>query len=1440
MWLKQPERQHKFIIPSVFDALYTFSAAVYIYPVFIVYVGNVSVGTAEGCVGDSRMERDWVIFVYGDQHQHVINHKLVRLICLSDILCVEALHSWISSAPEYLAVWAGRAMLWAFSKLFFEKSSAFVVLRLSPDPSFCFTKNKSMALEEARELLEEQQPGSLLLLMVFINDSISNFFSAFGADCMDSFKGERSVSMDFCESFGEQAFILHLKGDEFVVASQDSSYAAVLRWLREMAHCIGEYENRTDEHPASTQRSREHEVMEEDETESDTLLGFDKLMRILDEVDRLKKPLAEVDMLTDIDVTPVHNRLSKPWPSRQWNGKLLRLVCAAVSTKLPDLQQSVAAFIDGLFTVEFPQQVFFNGICPAVRSSSFWDWDMVYSLCDLLQLLQIAIPFNPHGLAILVENVEWFMERLPDRFWMEAPEEARNEINALAKSFHVRLLRQRRISIRMFQESISRQRVSVEEEYRPAWEVCDEMEPPGDFRMLPVQLMRNDIIRPVRPYIRRNKDSGGFNDMEEYLDIQFRLLREDFVCPMRDGIAVWKQHACDDTFLLQFRDAYEQLDLLIIEGVRIEGVQLKRSSGEILRYAKFQPTADVLDRSSKKLKFGQMIALSSDNFKEEALFATIVERPDDQLLEGRIGLSFTAESESHVSKAKIYTIVESNAYFEMYQHVFEVIKHFNSDMPVPFARYLVNAETNVKLPAYLERPLPTDTTVDSEHVNGPTELSVMGTKYPIKRLMYTLDGDKLGIDGYQRNALISALTSELAIVQGPPGTGKTFIGRLIVRVLFENMNLWNPARAYPVLVVCYTNHALDQFLEGLLNDFEEAGVSNDYPSIPEEAFSEWLTMGPSADEERSARRELPIDDDITKDEYIVKSLSQTQLLDGVRRELEEGKMQWDVEESIPIVNHSFSKTNGGTRGEGDVAADEMAEQMTWKQIEETLLQSEVDNGDYYHMGLWDLDENERASRAASVTIFPPRPVHGQSSQKVRYDPGIVARLNARKEDILKVVALSAPEAESIKDIGTLHRDRRWMLYAFWIEQLKQLVEKELASLILKYQKHMVVVKAAFEKLDEIVLRRALVIGATTTGAAKSRSLLRRLGCRVVIVEEAAEVLEAHVLASIPDQCEHAILIGDHQQLKPNPAVHLLAKEYKLEISMFERLIKNNFPHSSLVYQHRMAPCISAPLMPHFYPSLEDAENVKVYPRVKGCVNSIFFMSHREPETATVSSSHCNEFEGDFAVELASYLCKQGYLCDQITVLCTYSAQTAYVRALVQTRFGPLDGPRVDTVDNYQGEENDIVILCLVRSCPSATIGFLAESNRICVALSRAKIGFYMIGNIDFLAYRSHLWSKIGRSLQENNCLGETFSIICTIHGTVQVKAVSNAKEFKLKSPNGGCGLACGVQLNCGHLCQRSCHAIDVGGAEVQANIMLKLVQSISAEFVTFSRAVNAA
>jgi len=75
--------------------------------------------------------------------------------------------------------------------------------------------------------------------------------------------------------------------------------------------------------------------------------------------------------------------------------------------------------------------------------------------------------------------------------------------------------------------------------------------------------------------------------------------------------------------------------------------------------------------------------------------------------------------------------------------------------------------------------------------------------------------------------------------------------------------------------------------------------------------------------------------------------------------------------------------------------------------------------------------------------------------------------------------------------------------------------------------------------------------------------------------------------------------------------------------------------------------------------------------------------------------------------------------------------------------------RLCAVDNYQGEENDIILLSLVRSsCSSGQlkaaggIGFVRDENRICVALSRAKIALFAVGNFRHLARNSELWSKM--------------------------------------------------------------------------------------------------
>lgn len=78
---------------------------------------------------------------------------------------------------------------------------------------------------------------------------------------------------------------------------------------------------------------------------------------------------------------------------------------------------------------------------------------------------------------------------------------------------------------------------------------------------------------------------------------------------------------------------------------------------------------------------------------------------------------------------------------------------------------------------------------------------------------------------------------------------------------------------------------------------------------------------------------------------------------------------------------------------------------------------------------------------------------------------------------------------------------------------------------------------------------------------------------------------------------------------------------------------------------------------------------------------------------------------------------------------------------------------ISVVDEYQGEENEIIVLSLVRSNAEGIIGFLRAENRVCVALSRAKKGFYMIGNMEILSRNSPLWRKVKESLQKLNCIG---------------------------------------------------------------------------------------
>lgn len=92
-------------------------------------------------------------------------------------------------------------------------------------------------------------------------------------------------------------------------------------------------------------------------------------------------------------------------------------------------------------------------------------------------------------------------------------------------------------------------------------------------------------------------------------------------------------------------------------------------------------------------------------------------------------------------------------------------------------------------------------------------------------------------------------------------------------------------------------------------------------------------------------------------------------------------------------------------------------------------------------------------------------------------------------------------------------------------------------------------------------------------------------------------------------------------------------------------------------------------------------------------------------------------------------------------------------------------------------------------------------------LSRAKKGFYCIGNFDLLSAHSDIWRKIVTDLRANGRICSNLQLVCQIHHTeVRVKLAS---DFKKKVPNGGCQRECNVRLECGHTCKQLCHPDDV-------------------------------
>ncbi|XP_077125738.1 NFX1-type zinc finger-containing protein 1-like isoform X2 [Ranitomeya variabilis] len=995
-----------------------------------------------------------------------------------------------------------------------------------------------------------------------------------------------------------------------------------------------------------------------------------------------------------------------------------------------------------------------------------------------------------------------------------------------------------------------------------------------DFRGVSVFPTHDDICMKGNPRLAPNIIDGSYPDVTSYLNTHFSLLREDFIGPLRDGISQYLRAQSDE----DVNDIRLYFNVSILESFCVQSgiVYQVQFSTQHLKH--------IMWENSQRLLYGSLVCLSNDNFNS-MLFATVAERTVADLQQGIITLMFEEESRQQLAKKAdnecLFVMAETTAYFEAYCHTLQGLKEMK-ESDVPFQNYIIHCKPMMSPPAYLLHDGSSFTLSELEHKTSSdssdeetssdssdeeTYCNINKNK-TIKPELNILDFDtwptkeELGFDESQFEAFQKSLTSELSIIQGPPGTGKTYVGLKIVDALLKNGRTWRQG-CNPILIVCYTNHALDQFLEGIYKSSHckivRVGSRSNSELIKTFSLnvlrrlkktsirlrrnfndlSEFDDLEDEEEEEEKEEEVEDIEDTLQREVDILKSriLSRREIMESAYNTvIEEYEMKKYMNDEtflnfisnqermrssyilydwlgLSLLYHTnFEKTENPSKekeklvdstdnSESPENKEENIEVI--KEPEIALLERQLD-GD----NISDELARIRASKSKDPTSKPI--TADQTTEHQNDDPSRkikekeIKLRQKMKVELLKMKIMSEDEYKKISDICAIPIYKRWEMYRMWRQTVLKAIRSDIFKLEDEYQILINRLAELRNQQDCEILQRTDIIGMTTTGAAKYRKLLQVVQPRIVIVEEAAEVLEAHIITTLSSRCQHLILIGDHQQLRPATTVYELAKNFNLEVSMFERLIRMGIPYVRLNLQHRMRPEIAKLLTPHIYDKLENHESVYKYDNIKGVCQNLFFVDHDHPEHhISEGKSRQNVHEAGFVKSLCLYFIQQGYSPSQITILTTYSGQLHCLQKMMPK--AQFEGVRVCVVDKYQGEENDIIILSLVRSNLVGNVGFLKIPNRVCVALSRAKKGLYCIGNMQMLS-RVPLWKKISEVLEENGQIGKELEVQCVNHPNT-INCLSCSEDFD-NVPEGGCLIPCEYRLDCGHVCALRCHPYD--------------------------------
>lgn len=284
------------------------------------------------------------------------------------------------------------------------------------------------------------------------------------------------------------------------------------------------------------------------------------------------------------------------------------------------------------------------------------------------------------------------------------------------------------------------------------------------------------------------------------------------------------------------------------------------------------------------------------------------------------------------------------------------------------------------------------------------------------------------------------------------------------------------------------------------------------------------------------------------------------------------------------------------------------------------------------------------------------------------------------------------------------------------------------------------------RINETLFSEARVIACTLVSSANRLLTGKKFG--TLFIDEAAQALEAACWIPIR-KADRVVLAGDHFQLPPTVKSPQALREGLGNTLM--QAIANNQPDavSLLKLQYRMNDEIMRFPSEWFYGGmLQSAPEVK-YRSILDFDTPITWVNTEEmdcnEEFIGESYGRINKPEAELTIsQLKEYITKIGrerFLGERIDVgvISPYKAQVQYLRQLIKKDafFKPYRQLiTVNTVDGFQGQERDVILISLVRANEKGEIGFLGDLRRMNVAITRARMKLIILGNAATLTRHS--------------------------------------------------------------------------------------------------------